>query len=209
MVVLSAQNLSVIKSDRLLFDKINFSVEQGELLYVKGPNGAGKTSLLRALVGLLQPEEGRVYYGETNIDKSPALFYQNLVYFGHKSGLNLRLSAIENLQFWCRQQLQNTTLSEIYGILALLNLVGLEDVPVGHLSAGQQRRVALCRLWLKRSATLWVLDEPFTALDKQGINTLITQMTSFLSRGGAVIMTSHQDLDFAYPKQELALEYRI
>jgi heme exporter protein A len=209
LVVLSAHDLSVIKSDRLLFDKVNFSVEQGGLLYVKGPNGAGKTSLLRVLCGLLDSETGKVSFKQQDILTQRSEFHHQLVYFGHKAGLNLRLSAIENLTFWCQQHEQSVSVEQIYQTLAQLQLVGLEDVPVGHLSAGQQRRVALTRLWFKTSATLWVLDEPLTALDTHGISLLIHKIASFLHSGGAVVMTSHQDLELDYPTQELVLEYRI
>ena len=209
LVVLSAHDLSVVKSDRLLFDKVNFSVEQGGLLYVKGPNGAGKTTLLRVLCGLLESETGEVQYQQQNINSISSDFHQQLVYFGHKVGLNLRLSAMENLRFWCQQHGQNVSDEQIYATLAELQLVGLEDVPVGHLSAGQQRRVALSRLWLKSSAKLWILDEPLTALDHSGIDLLMHKIVAFLQNAGVVVMTSHQDLQFDYPKQELVLEYRI
>jgi heme exporter protein A len=207
--VLSAHNLSVVKNDRLLFDKVNFCLDAHGLLYVKGPNGAGKTSLLRVLIGLGEAEEGEVQFLQQNIVYHKVSFHQQLVYFGHKLGLNLRLSAAENLNFWCKQQEQVCSLNEIYTVLAQLNLVGLEDIPVAHLSAGQQRRVALARLWLKSRATIWILDEPFTALDSNGISLLTEKFLSFLRGGGAVIMTSHQELQFDYPKQELVLEYRI
>jgi heme exporter protein A len=207
--VLSAHNLSLIKNDRLLFDKVNFSLDGHGLLYVKGPNGAGKTSLLRALIGLNEIEEGEVRFLQQNVLQCKTHFHQNVVYFGHKLGLNLRLSATENLDFWCKQQEQVCSIDTIYSVLTNLNLVGLEDLPVGHLSAGQQRRVALARLWLKNSASLWVLDEPFTALDSNGIDLLIKKILSFLDSGGAIVMTSHQELQFNYPKQELVLEYRI
>ena len=209
LVVLSAHDLSVVKSDRLLFDKLNFSVEQGGLLYVKGPNGAGKTSLLRVLCGLLDSESGEVNFKQQAIHSVSSSFHHQLVYFGHKAGLNLRLSAIENLDFWCKQHEQNVSIEQIYQTLAELQLVGLEELPIGHLSAGQQRRVALARLWFKSSACLWILDEPFTALDTSGISLLMNKIADFLHSGGAVVMTSHQDLELDYPKQELVLEYRI
>ena len=209
LVVLSAHELSVVKSDRLLFDKVNFSVEPAGLVYVKGPNGAGKTSLLRVLSGLVEPEQGEVRFADQKLAKVREQFHHSLVYFGHKLGLNLRLSAIENLHFWCQQQQQACDIEQLYAVLGQLQLVGLEDVPVGQLSAGQQRRVALSRLWLKSSARLWILDEPFTALDQQGIQLLSAKLGAFLAAQGSVIMTSHQELEFDYPRQELALEYRI
>ena len=98
---------------------------------------------------------------------------------------------------------------EIYRVLGVLGLVGLEDIPVNNLSAGQQRRVALARFWLKTSAEVWILDEPFTALDVQGIGLLNERIVAHLEQGGCVVMTSHQALEVNYPTQELVLEYRI
>jgi heme exporter protein A len=209
LAVLSVTNLSVTKRDRLLFENLNFAVEQGGLLYVKGQNGAGKTSLLRVLAGLVSADSGEVCFSQHNIEKCRANYHNNLVYFGHKLGINQTLSAVENLQYWCRQHLVEVSLDTIFSTLALLNLVGLEEIPVGNLSAGQQRRVALARFWFKQEAKLWILDEPFTALDTQGIGLLSKQITLFLTAGGAVVMTSHQQLQLDYPTNELILEYRI
>lgn len=209
MAVLSVTNLSVVKRDRLLFDNLNFAVEQGSLLYVKGQNGAGKTSLLRVLAGLVVADSGKVFFSQQNIQDCRENYHQNLVYFGHKLGINQTLSAVENLQFWCKQHQVAISVETIFSTLGHLNLVGLEDIPVANLSAGQQRRVALARFWFKQNAKLWILDEPFTALDTQGIDLLSKQITRFLSCGGAVVMTSHQTLPIDYPKNELTLEYRI
>ena len=209
MTVLSVINLSVAKRDRLLFENLNFAVERGALLYVKGQNGAGKTSLLRVLAGLVDTDSGEVYFCQQNIKDYRETYHQNLVYFGHKLGINLTLSALENLRFWCQQHQVNISVDTILCTLAKLNLVGLEDIPITHLSAGQQRRVALARFWFKQDAKLWILDEPFTALDTQGIELLSKQITQFLSVGGSVVMTSHQSLRLDYPTDELTLEYRI
>ncbi len=209
MAVLSVTNLSVVKRDRLLFENLNFAVEQGGLLYVKGQNGAGKTSMLRVLAGLVEADCGNVFFSQQNIKDCRENYHQNLVYFGHKLGINLTLSAVENLQYWCKQHQVVISVHTIFNTLAQLNLVGLEDIPVNNLSAGQQRRVALARLWFKQDAKLWILDEPFTALDTQGIELLSKQITKFLSGGGTVVMTSHQALRLDYPTDEITLEYRI
>ena len=209
MAVLSVTNLSVVKRDRLLFENLNFAVEQGGLLYVKGQNGAGKTSMLRVLAGLVEADCGNVFFSQQNIKDCRENYHQNLVYFGHKLGINLTLSAVENLQYWCKQHQVVISVHTIFSTLAQLNLVGLEDIPVNNLSAGQQRRVALARLWFKQDAKLWILDEPFTALDTQVIELLSKQITKFLSGGGTVVMTSHQALRLDYPTDEITLEYRI
>lgn len=209
LVLLSGQNLSCIKQDRVLFEQTNFSVSQNELLYIRGQNGAGKTSLLRILVGLSDAASGIVCYQGEDIRKVDHAFHQDLVYFGHKLGLNLALNGIENLKFWCQLNGINATESLLFELLELLGLVGLEDLPISQLSAGQQRRVALARLWLKAKAKIWVLDEPFTALDVQGIALLKNKIVEHLGDKGAVIITSHQTLDLDYATKELVLEYRI
>ncbi len=208
MSVISAHDLSVIKRDRLLFERLSFDLCKGNLLYVKGPNGAGKTSLLRVLTGLVEPESGQVRFAQKHIKSCREEYNQQLVYFGHKLGINHSLSAVENLSYWCQQHHVKVCRQQIFTTLETLNLVGLEDIPAGNLSAGQQRRVALARFWLNNHARLWILDEPFTALDTQGIALLTEKLQDFLAAQGAVIMTSHQKLDFACT-QELYLEYRL
>lgn len=209
LALLSVQNLSVIKRDRLLFEQVNFSIDCGCLLYVQGPNGAGKTSLLRVLTGLVDPDDGDVLFQQQKIQYCRDTYHHELIYFGHKLGVNSTLSAVENLRYWCDLHQVDASEESIYQILARLNLVGLEDVPVSNLSAGQARRTALARFWLKQNASIWILDEPFTALDVQGIKILSDRLVEFLSSGGAVIMTSHQALELNYPTQTLTLEYRI
>ena len=192
-----------------MFEDLDLSVDTGELLYIKGPNGAGKTSLLRILVGLSEPATGQVAFRGEAIHKVRDTYHAQLVYFGHKPGLNQNLSALENLHYWCLQHSHYRTENELYTLLDTLGLVGLEDLPVANLSAGQQRRVALSRLWLKADASLWVLDEPFTALDVQGITLLKNRLAEHLQKKGLVVMTSHQRLEIDYPTRELVLEYRI
>jgi heme exporter protein A len=165
--------------------------------------------MLRVLAGLVEADCGNVFFSQQNIKDCRENYHQNLVYFGHKLGINLTLSAVENLQYWCKQHQVVISVHTIFNTLAQLNLVGLEDIPVNNLSAGQQRRVALARLWFKQDAKLWILDEPFTALDTQGIELLSKQITKFLSGGGTVVMTSHQALRLDYPTDEITLEYRI
>lgn len=205
--LLSVNNLSCIKRDRILFDELGFVLQPGELLHVQGPNGAGKTSLLRLLVGLSQPQSGEICWQGENIRQIPSQYQRQLCYFGHKLGVNLALSALDNLHFWCQMQGIKAD-ADLYPLLETLGLVGLEELPAGQLSAGQQRRIALARFWLK-SCPLWVLDEPFTALDRQAVQMLKSRMQAHLQGQGIIVMTSHQSLDFPTPVRELHLEYRL
>lgn len=207
--MLRANNLTCIKQDRTLFENISLSVSESELLYIRGQNGSGKTSLLRILVGLADPIQGQIEYQGQDIRQYPEAFHSGLFYFGHKLGLNLKLNALENLSFWCQLNEISVSQSQLFELLGDLGLVGLEDLPVSALSAGQQRRVALARLWLKTNAKIWVLDEPFTALDVQGIELLREKLISHLDAGGSIIITSHQELDLEYSTKELILAYQI
>ena len=207
--MLEACGLTCSKRDRTLFEGLSLVVNTGELLYLRGPNGAGKTSLLRILTGLSAPESGAVLYNGVNISEDKTGYYRDLFYLGHKSGTNGSLSALDNLSFWLAQHSTSVQENVLYDVLAKVGLVGLEDVPVRYLSAGQQRRVALSRLWLK-PAKVWVLDEPFTALDVKGIHLLETSMKEHVSRGGLIITTSHQPLsETAGEHRVFDLEYRF
>ncbi|MCC2614789.1 cytochrome c biogenesis heme-transporting ATPase CcmA [Aestuariibacter halophilus] len=209
MVVLSGHQLACRKKDRVLFSQLDISVGQGQLWYVRGPNGAGKTSLLRILVGLSEAAEGQVFFHGQPLHDARHEFHQALMFLGHKLGLNRTLNALENLSFWCQQNGLQVSQETLYQRLALWGLVGLETIPVSELSAGQQRRVALCRLGLKPDAQLWVLDEPYTALDVDGIALLDAGILAHLQQGGAVIMTSHQPLSIEWTVEHLVLEYQI
>lgn len=202
---LRAEALVCIKNDRQLFGPLTFSVPAGAILYVRGPNGAGKTSLLRILAGIAQTTEGGVYFNDQNIARH-SLYSSELNYIGHISANNLRLSALENLNAWCALH-QVSPIPDLYGLLAKLGLTGLEDLPVVQLSAGQQRRVALARLWLKPSA-VWILDEPYTALDVEAIKLLEEYIAQHAAQGGIVVMTSHQPPSAKLDVNQLTLEYQ-
>lgn len=207
--MLEARELTCSKRDRTLFEGLSLVVEPGELLYLRGPNGAGKTSLLRILTGLSSPDSGAVLYNGVDISADKSGYYQGLFYLGHKSGTNGSLSALDNLSFWLAQHNVSVPVNTLFDVLEKVGLVGLEDVPVRYLSAGQQRRVALSRLWLK-PAEVWILDEPFTALDVKGVHMLETSMKEHVGRGGLIITTSHQPLsETAGEHRVFDLEYRF
>lgn len=205
--MLIAKQICCEKQGRILFQDIDLSIESGELVLLKGENGAGKTSLLRILVGLSIPASGSVTVNNISVHNEPNQALQQILYIGHKLGLNALLTPFENLQFFnqmCAYQNSNEFILET---LDNLGLVGLDDIPVKSLSAGQQRRVALAKLWLHKSAKLWVLDEPFTALDVGLVSMLEQQMLSFIANGGAVLMTSHQTLSITDHVRTVQLEY--
>lgn len=209
MTSLVANALTCIKRDRILFENLQLTLNRGELLYLRGPNGAGKTSLLRLLTGLSVPESGNVTFDGTSVRSSHSGFCEASIYLGHKSGLSSALSATDNLSYWCAQHNVSASKNAVFNVLEQVGLVGLEDIPVRMLSAGQQRRVALSRLWLK-PATFWLLDEPFTALDVDGVAMLEDKFAAHIREGGAIITTSHQPLSERAGEHTLYdLEYRF
>lgn len=187
-----ALNLSCVRDERTLFSGLSFTIKPGEMVQVEGQNGAGKTSLLRILAGLSSPDAGEVRWQGENTHRQRDVFHQQLLFLGHQPGIKSVLTAYENLAFYLSIE-GKTDADAIYQALENVGLLGYEEVTVAQMSAGQQRRVALARLWLTR-APLWILDEPLTAIDKQGVATLIALFEAHASRGGMVLLTTHQDL---------------
>ncbi len=204
--LISANNLTCIREERLLFDELSIEIHAGDIVQVEGPNGSGKTSLLRILSGLSQPYDGQVLYKAQAVNQCREEFQQNLLYFGHLSGVKGEMTAEENLAF--NLALHGNDASKTSEYLANVNLLGFEDSLASHLSAGQHRRIALARLY-QSDAPVWILDEPFTAIDKQGVASLEQLFIDHASRGGCVILTTHQDLISIKPEQvkKITLDY--
>ncbi|MFM4964095.1 cytochrome c biogenesis heme-transporting ATPase CcmA [Aeromonas bivalvium] len=193
-MLLDVHNLSCVREDRTLFEHLSFSVSPGDLLQIEGPNGVGKTSLLRLLIGLSQPFAGEVRWNGENIRHCRDDYHDQLLYLGHQPGVKGGLTPLENLGFYQKLHQTDADGADLWQILARVGLAGFEDYPSAQLSAGQQRRVALARLWLSERPALWVLDEPFTAIDKQGVKVLERLMLDHADRGGMVVLTTHQEM---------------
>ncbi len=190
--MLEALNLSCVRDERTLFSGLSFTIQPGEIVQIEGQNGAGKTSLMRILAGLSTAEEGEVHWQGHSTRRQRETFHQNLLFLGHHPGIKSVLTAYENLAFYQSDRGRDAE-EAIYAALEQVGLLGYEDVVVAQLSAGQQRRVALARLWISQ-APLWILDEPLTAIDKQGVSTLIELFERHAQGGGMVLLTTHQDL---------------
>ncbi|MCX8017784.1 MAG: cytochrome c biogenesis heme-transporting ATPase CcmA, partial [Rhodocyclaceae bacterium] len=169
--MLTASGLSCVRGDRRLFSGLDLAVGAGQWLHVQGENGAGKTSLLRILAGLAPPAAGEICWQGAPIKTLAEDYRRELLFLGHHAAVKEELTPLENLLFAAR--LDATSLDEAAAMKALarFGLRGREDLPVRFLSAGQKRRVLLARLAV-RQATLWILDEPFTALDVKAVEML-------------------------------------
>ena len=190
--LLEARALCAWRGERQVLHDVSFALRPGEFLQVLGPNGAGKSTLLRVLCGLLPAESGDVRWRGTALTANRAAFVSELVYLGHLNAIKPDLTALENLRYLAGLRLR-LTVQECR--------TALEHVGLGHsvgttaraLSAGQKRRLALARLTLER-ALLWILDEPATHLDAEGVETVETLLRAHLSQGGVVVAAAHQKL---------------
>ncbi len=192
--LLSIHDLACVRDDRILFENLNFSLDTGQLLHINGHNGSGKTSLLRILCGLSLPESGDILWQGQAIEDQYDAYLRELNYIGHHPGIKADLSALENLKMAQSMSAQPILGVDLDEVLDKVGLYGFEDIPARQLSAGQKRRVALARLWVG-SAKLWVLDEPFTALDKKGIKMVEDKLLEHADKGGIAILTSHHVID--------------
>jgi heme exporter protein A len=190
---LEARALTCIRGDRELFSGLDLQVFAGQCLHVRGENGVGKTSLLRLLTGLTSPESGEVLWGGRPIKKEVSDYHGQLLFLGHRDALKEDLSAIENLRLYAA--IDGIALSEQDAFTSLwrFGLKGRDDLPVNCLSAGQKKRVLMARM-LTRRAQVWILDEPFNALDTHAVQELQELIAEHLQGNGLVVLTSHQPL---------------
>ncbi len=189
-----AKSLECIRDDRMLFEDLCFTINPGEALVLEGQNGSGKTSLLRIICGIRLPESGKVLWEGEDIFRLGPEFREFIAYLGHKDGSKQDLTPMENLRIaqGLGKAKEDISLDEA---LDQVGLYGFEDVLTRNLSAGQQRRLAIARL-LVIDAKLWILDEPFTSLDRMGIEQMERLFEEHLQRGGMAAMTTHHRIGF-------------
>lgn len=205
--LLSTNALTCIREERILFEALDVTINAGDIIQIEGPNGVGKTSLLRILAGLSAPYEGKVIFNNLPIEKNRESYHSNLLYIGHLVGVKGEMSAQENLEF--NLALKGLDKESAEKTLAEVSLLGFEDALASHLSAGQHRRIALAQLW-QTQAPIWILDEPFTAIDKLGVAKLEQLFIEHSQKGGCVILTTHQDLNISEKLvKKLPLTYRF
>jgi len=193
--MLLATGLECVRGERRLFRDVGFELDPGTLLHVQGRNGSGKTSLLRMVCGLLAPAAGEIQWNGTAIGTLAEAYRGELLYLGHQNAIKDDLTAVENLLVSETLAEAPVTRASARESLARVGLKGFEDLPTRVLSQGQKRRVALARLLFRERCRLWVLDEPFVALDPHAVGELAGIIADQLGGGGIVIYTTHQHVE--------------
>lgn len=189
---LSANDLTLIRGESCLFQGLGFALNPGELLLLEGQNGSGKTSLMRAIAGMLSLESGEILWNDIPVNDQRQEFHGALVWLAHRTGLKGDLTLVENLHFEASLRPQANV--DFDAVCSRLGIARLKSLPLRSLSAGQQRRVALARMMLA-DVPLWLMDEPFTNLDREG-RALVMQLTEeHLTNGGMCVMAAHQDIE--------------
>ena len=189
---LSANDLTLIRGETCLFQGLEFALNPGELLLLEGQNGSGKTSLMRAIAGMLSLETGEIFWNDVPVSRQRQEFHGAMVWLAHRTGLKGDLTLVENLRFeGCLRPQANIDPTVVYERLGISRL---KRLPLRSLSAGQQRRVALARM-LMADVPLWLMDEPFTNLDREGRKLVMELTEEHLADGGMCVMAAHQDVE--------------
>lgn len=190
---LAVKNLACWRNEQVLFSDLNLSLAPKNVLFLQGENGSGKTSLLRILCGFRLPDEGEITWGEQATSSLPE-YFQNISYVGHKNGIKDELTVEENLNLM--RSMATASDIKMESVLKQIGLFKQADVLSRQLSAGQKRKLALARLMMTDNS-FWVLDEPFTSLDKASVGLFESLIKQHIARGGMLILTSHHDIDLS------------
>jgi heme exporter protein A len=191
--MLEIQSIECVRDDRLLFSDLSFSVADAEVLQIEGPNGSGKTSLLRIICGLRLPDAGQIKWRGETIASNREDYYADMVYIGHLPCVKADLTVLENVRSLLDTRSLSLSNSIIEAALAKVGLASYEDVPGKALSSGQRRRILLAFIELSQ-AKLWILDEPLTALDVQGVELMESMILEHRQAGGSVVFTTHHGM---------------
>ena len=192
-LLLQVNNLECTRDDRLLFSGLNFAVSNGDVLQIEGANGSGKTSLLRILCGLRVADAGTVNWRGHDITKEREDYYSNMVYIGHLTCIKAELTTLENIRSLLDTRSLSASDDEIIAGLTRVGLAAYDDVQSKALSSGQKRRVLLAFLLLS-DAKVWILDEPLTALDVDGVTLMEAMIIDHQQQGGSVVFTTHHGM---------------
>lgn len=202
--MLELQNLEAWRDDRCLYQALSLTLRPGQVAQILGPNGVGKTTLLKQIAGLSQFMSGNIRWQHQTVSADLQQFQQDVLFLGHLAGIKSALTVAENLNILAACRGQSLTVSRLDRALSRVGLRGYDDTPVAQLSAGQKRRVALARLFTE-APLLWLLDEPFTAIDQAGVCELEGWLADHAEQGGMVLLTTHHRLNLRCPVTPIEL----
>lgn len=187
--MLECKKLELIRGGKTLFKDLSFKVGKGRVLVIRGRNGSGKTSLLKTLLGLLNPADGQIIWNKKAINSDPFTFRRQLVFLGHNNAIKANQTVGQNIQFFSKIY---PSPKPVGSVAKQIDLDKLTDIECYRLSAGWQRRVALSR-FLVSSGKFWIMDEPFANLDAETKKLFKDILYKHLKNGGSAIITSHEE----------------
>jgi heme exporter protein A len=197
---LRIEGLSCLRGGRRVLSDVNFSLSAGQSLFLRGPNGSGKSSLIRTLAGLLESEQGHIFWQGVDVDDDPSLLLHEIFYVGHLDGIKLPMTVSENLRFWSDFLGATPDSKTIDAAIDAFNLGDVADIPGQILSAGQKKRLSLARL-LVAPRRLWLLDEPSVSLDSLSTQILADVVRAHCAAGGMMITATHLDMGMGESRQ--------
>ena len=186
------KNLSVKRLDKIIFENINLSLSSKSIIILKGKNGSGKTTLLKALINVIEPSVGSIYWKGKLLKKNLYDFYNNVTYISDKSSSLTKLTVKDNVSIWKKIFLSKLNNSQITTALQTLGLTNFLDQKVGTLSLGENKKLELLRLIIENKK-VWILDEPFSNLDEDSIELLKQTFEDHCAKEGSIIFSSHQN----------------
>tara|TARA_Y100000768_G_scaffold382360_1_gene362556 strand:+ start:99 stop:704 length:606 start_codon:yes stop_codon:yes gene_type:complete len=201
--MLLAQNLTLHRSNRVIFEDINISLTPGKIIILRGKNGSGKTSLIKTILNLVELTSGSIYWKGKILNKNLYNYYDNITYISDKTTSIRELSIYENIIIWKKIFLSSITLDQIEGILSVLSLNKFINSKVNTLSLGEIKKLEILRLIIENKK-IWILDEPLTNLDESTIDIIGQTFTEHVNKDGSIIFSSHQD-----PKIKISEEIRL
>ncbi len=190
--MLLVQDVTLYRSDRRIFENINLSLTSGKIIILKGKNGSGKTSFLKTILNLLEPSSGSMYWKGKLLKNNLSDYFNNITYIADKTSSIRQLTVYENIKIWKKIFLSKVSLMQIENILKVLNLEFFFEAKVGTLSLGEIKKLELLRLIIENKK-VWILDEPFTNLDKESIYMIEQTFMDHCKNNGCIIFSSHQD----------------